>query len=67
LPTADLSKALIRLDELETKRTAEIARLGAYALLGVLQTIDALADCFTWTDLSKTPPEKRYYRRLDLR
>lgn len=43
------------------------APIGAYALLGVLQTIDALADCFTWTDPTKTPPEKRYYRRLDLR
>lgn len=43
------------------------APIGAYALLGVLQTIDALADCFMWTDTAKTPPEKRYYRRLDLR
>jgi hypothetical protein len=37
----------------------------AYALLGVLQAIDDLAECFMWTDTSVTPPVKRYYRRLD--
>lgn len=39
---------------------------GAYALLGVLQSIDALADCFTWMDAKQSPPAKRFYRRLDL-
>ncbi|KRQ09158.1 AAA family ATPase [Bradyrhizobium manausense] len=38
---------------------------GAYALLGVLQSIDALADCFTWTDSSQSPPIKRFYKRLN--
>jgi hypothetical protein len=42
------------------------APIGAYALLGVLQSIDNLADCFMWTDTSRTPPAKKYYRRLDL-
>jgi len=38
---------------------------GAYALLGVLQSIDALADCFAWTDLTQNPPTKKFYKRLD--
>ncbi|BCA08000.1 AAA family ATPase [Bradyrhizobium diazoefficiens] len=37
----------------------------AYALLGVLQSIDSLADCFTYVDPSNG--QKRYYRRLDRR
>lgn len=37
----------------------------AYALLGVLQSVDALADCFFWTDLSNN--QRKYYRRLDRR
>jgi len=37
----------------------------AYALLGVLQSIDDLADCFTWIDPANQ--QKKYYRRLDLR
>ncbi|KYK44770.1 hypothetical protein A1D31_35930 [Bradyrhizobium liaoningense] len=37
----------------------------AHALLGVLQSIDDLADCFTWTDNSGRAPVKRFYRRLD--
>lgn len=36
----------------------------AYALLGVLQSVDNLADCFTYTDANS---QKRFYRRLDLR
>jgi hypothetical protein len=40
---------------------------GAYALLGVLQSIDALADCFTYSDATQSPAIKRYFRRLDLR
>ena len=35
----------------------------AYALLGVLQSMDALADCFCWTD--PTNNQRKYYRRLD--
>lgn len=35
----------------------------AYALLGVLQSVDALADCFCWTDPTKN--QRKYYRRLD--
>lgn len=37
----------------------------AYALLGVLQSVDALADCFRWVD----PADgiQKYYRRLDRR
>jgi hypothetical protein len=42
------------------------APIGAYALLGVLQTIDALADCFTYMDSSGTPATRKYCRRLDL-
>jgi hypothetical protein len=37
----------------------------AYALLGVLQNIDHLAECFMWEDTTFSPPMKRYYRRLD--
>lgn len=37
----------------------------AYALLGVLQSIDDLADCFTYVDPSNN--QKRFYRRLDRR
>lgn len=37
----------------------------AYALLGVLQSIDGLADCFTYVDPSNN--QKRFYRRLDRR
>lgn len=35
----------------------------AYALLGVLQSVDALADCFCWTDPVNN--QRKYYRRLD--
>lgn len=37
----------------------------AYALLGVLQSIDGLADCFSFVDPADN--QKRYYRRLDRR
>lgn len=43
------------------------APIGAYALLGVLQSIDDLADGFTYMDASQAPPVKKYCRRLDLR
>jgi len=35
----------------------------AHALLGVLQNVDALADCFRFTDPNTS--QTRYYRRLD--
>lgn len=35
----------------------------AYALLGVLQSVDDFADCFTWTDPANS--QKKYYRALD--
>jgi len=38
----------------------------AYMLIGVLQSIDGLADCFMWVDNSKTPPVRKFYRRLDV-
>lgn len=37
----------------------------AYALLGVLQSVDALAACFTWVDPSDG--QTKYYRALDRR
>jgi len=37
----------------------------ADALLGVLQSVDLLADCFCWTDPSDG--QRKYYRRLDRR
>ena len=40
---------------------------GAYALLGVLQSIDNLADCFTYVDVAQNPPIKKLYRNLDRR
>lgn len=35
----------------------------AYALLGVLQSVDALADCFCWTDPANN--QRKFYRRID--
>ena len=35
----------------------------AYAMLGVLQNVDALVDCFCWTDHATN--QRKYYRRLD--
>src|SRR5260370_39562410 len=40
---------------------------GAYALLGVLQSIDAFADCFTWTDTSQNRPIKTFFKKLNRR
>jgi len=40
---------------------------GAYALIGVLQSIDDLANCFTYQDTTQTPPLTKFYRRLDLK
>jgi hypothetical protein len=39
--------------------------INAYAMLGVIKSIDGLADCFTYVDPSKN--QKRFYRRLDQR
>ena len=39
----------------------------AYALIGVLQCVDDLADCFTYQDTSVVPPVTKYYRRLNQR
>jgi hypothetical protein len=40
---------------------------GAYALIGVLQSVDDLANCFTYQDTAQTPPVTKFYRRLDLK
>jgi DNA repair exonuclease SbcCD ATPase subunit len=37
----------------------------AYALIGVLHSIDDLAACFTYQDTTQTPPVTKFYRRLD--
>ncbi len=39
----------------------------ANALIGVLQSIDDLANCFTYQDTTQTPPMAKFYRRLDQR
>jgi hypothetical protein len=39
----------------------------AYALIGVLQDIDDLANCFTYQDATHTPPATKFYQRLDQR
>jgi hypothetical protein len=39
----------------------------AYALLGVVQNVDDLADCFTYLDSTQLAPTKKMYRRLDQR
>lgn len=39
----------------------------AYTLIGVLQSVDDLANCFTYTDTAQTPPVTKFYRRLDQR
>lgn len=44
--------------------TAVTANLSPPVLLGVLQTVDDLADCFKWEDVSVSPPVKRWYRTL---
>jgi recombinational DNA repair ATPase RecF len=37
----------------------------AYALISVLQSVDDLANCFTYQDTTQTPPALKFYRRLD--
>jgi hypothetical protein len=39
----------------------------AYALLGVVQSVDDLVDCFTYHDTSQSPPTMKFYQRLDRR
>jgi hypothetical protein len=39
----------------------------AYALISVLQSIDDLANCFTYHDSARTPPTTKFYKRLDRR
>jgi hypothetical protein len=39
----------------------------AYALIGVLRSVDDLANCFTYQDTAQAPPGTKYYRRLDQR
>lgn len=39
----------------------------AYTLIGVLQSVDDLANCFTYRDTTQTPPVTKFYRRLDQR
>lgn len=38
--------------------------INAHVLLGVLQTVDGLAECFRYDDTSKTPSERKWYRSL---
>ncbi|MCM2438509.1 AAA family ATPase [Agrobacterium vitis] len=38
--------------------------INAHVLLGVLQSVDDLAECFRYDDISKTPPERKWYRNL---
>ena len=38
--------------------------INAHVLLGVLQSVDDLAECFRYDDTSKTPPERKWYRSL---
>ncbi len=37
----------------------------AYVLIGVLQSVDDLANCFTYQDTTQTPPATKFYQRLD--
>lgn len=41
--------------------------INAHVLLGVLQSVDDLAECFRYDDTSKTPPERKWYRNLGQR
>ena len=41
--------------------------INAHVLLGVLQSVDDLADCFRYDDASTTPPTRRWYRSLSAR
>lgn len=39
----------------------------AYALIGVIQSVDDFASCFTYQDTSQSPPLTKFYRHLDQR
>lgn len=39
----------------------------AYVLIGVLQSVDDLANCFTYTDNTQVPAITKFYQRLDRR
>jgi hypothetical protein len=41
--------------------------VNAYALIGVVQSIDNLVACFTYQDTSQSPPAVKFYQRLDRR
>lgn len=41
--------------------------INAHVLMGVLQSVDDLADCFRYDDTSTTPPTRRWYRNLSAR
>jgi hypothetical protein len=41
--------------------------ISAHVLLGVLQSVDSLSECFRYDDTSKSPPERRWYKSLDRR
>ncbi|MBX3671016.1 MAG: AAA family ATPase [Rhodocyclaceae bacterium] len=43
------------------------APFNAYALIGVVQSIDDLANCFTYQDTTRTPAVTKFYQRLDRR
>lgn len=47
--------------------TASMSSLSAPMLKSVIQSIDDLADCFTWEDTSQTPPLRKWYRSLSAR
>jgi hypothetical protein len=39
----------------------------AHVLLGVLQSVDKLAECFQYDDTNTTPPTRKWYRNLSAR
>ena len=41
--------------------------INAHVLLGVLQSVDDLAECFRYDDMSTTPPTRKWYRSLSTR
>lgn len=47
--------------------TGSGSSLSAHMLLGVIDSIDALAECFRYDDTSASPPERKWYKSLDNR
>jgi hypothetical protein len=41
--------------------------ISAHVLLGVVQSVDELAECFRYDDTNTTPPTRRWYRSLSAR